>query len=137
MAFSCKSSLYYYSTFDLTKIFGLSINYLCLLAIVFILPFLLTPELVNASEQISPITRGEETEINRQQQQKPNNNDDDEDEGEKAIGTGKKCEIKVHIVKHVRGECVRLFGGKPACQSEEYVDPESEQCRNDEQTIFV
>ncbi|KAL7076513.1 hypothetical protein ACQ4LE_004530 [Meloidogyne hapla] len=138
MAFSCKSTCRdrHSETTNkpLSAIFGSSSSF-CLLAI-FILPFLLfSSESVNASAvTISPIT-GEETEMRQQQNQQRRQQNDDEDDG-RAVGTGRKCEIKVHIVKHVRGECVRLFGGKPACQSEEYVDPESEQCRNDE-PIFL
>nr|CAD2164799.1 unnamed protein product [Meloidogyne enterolobii] len=142
MAFSCKSAVCRdrHSTFETTKkpllsaIFGSSSSF-CLLAI-FILPFLLFSSESTSAATISPIT-GEETEMRHQQQnhQRRQQNNDDEDDG-RAVGTGRKCEIKVHIVKHVRGECVRLFGGKPACQSEEYVDPESEQCRNEE-PIFL
>nr|CAD2147094.1 unnamed protein product [Meloidogyne enterolobii] len=142
MAFSCKSAVCRdrHSTFETAKkplsaIFGSSSNF-CLLAI-FILPFLLFSSESASAATISPIT-GEETEMRHQQQQnhqRRQQNNDDEDDG-RAVGTGRKCEIKVHIVKHVRGECVRLFGGKPACQSEEYVDPENEQCRNEE-PIFL
>ena len=104
MAFSCKSAVCRdrHSTFENTKkpllsaIFGSSSSF-CLLAI-FILPFLLFSSESASAATISPIT-GEETEMRHQQQNHPRRqqNNDDEDDG-RAVGTGRKCEIKVHIV---------------------------------------
>ena len=109
MAFSCKSTCRdRHSTLEtrsLLAIFGSS-SCLCLLAI-FILPFLLSSsESVNASAaSISPIT-GEETEMRQQQQRQQNN---DEDEG-RAVSTGRKCEIKVHIVSYLRVPTKQIKG---------------------------
>jgi len=65
---------------------------------IFILPFLLFSSESTSAATISPIT-GEETEMRHQQQnhQRRQQNNDDEDDG-RAVGTGRKCEIKVHIV---------------------------------------